>query len=338
MQLTLNLNESSYEIIIEKGVLNSVGELIPRHNKFLLISDDKIPNQYIEILKRQFSNIYVARFPAGEASKTIQTFEALTDELIKNEFTRKDAIIALGGGVTSDLAGYVASCYMRGIDFYIIPTTLLSQTDASIGGKVAVNHNGIKNIIGAFYQPKKVIIDPDTLKTLQPRLYNEGVAEIIKMAAIYDANLFEKLEKCTDFEANIEEILYQALLIKKDVVEKDEKEANLRSILNFGHTVGHAIEAKGNGRFYHGEAVAIGMMYLSFGEAKSRIEALLRKYHLPVKDDYDNKELLELIKLDKKAHDDKIKVVIVNKIGSYELKDISFSDLYQIMEGQKYEK
>lgn len=338
MKLTVNLKDNSYDISICRGALNRLSQYIPSHHKMLIVSDDNIPNEYVELVKSSFPHALIYRFPHGEENKSFDTYSKILSFLVDNEFSRKDAVIALGGGVTSDLAGFVASSYMRGIAFYIIPTTLLSMADASTGGKVGINYQGIKNVMGAFYQPKAVVIDPLTLKTLDERLINEGIAEIIKMAAIYNEELFEKLEKCVDFEANIEEILYEALSIKKDVVEKDEKESNLRMILNYGHTIGHAIEAKNKGKYYHGECVAMGMTYFINEVDKPRLINLLEKYHLPTLDTDDNDELIDYIRLDKKKHEDKIKICYVPKLGSYELKDLTFNELKQIMEDRKHEK
>lgn len=338
MKINVNIPEHEYEVIIEKGALKSIHGYIKPYDKVLIVSDNLIPDEYVECVHKEIPNSFVKRFKHGENNKTLTTYEEIINCLIEHEFSRKDAIIALGGGLTSDLAGFVASSYMRGIDFYIIPTTVLSCADASIGGKVAVNHNGIKNIIGAFYQPKKVIIDPTVFDTLSERLIREGYVEIIKMAAIYNKDLFEYLERTPINELDIEKVLYEAISIKNDVVSKDEKEAGLRSILNFGHTVGHAIEALGNGKYYHGEAVGIGMLYFSNGEARERIKNLLIKFSLPIKDEFKAEELMKLIMLDKKKNANKVKICSVNQIGFYVLEDISIDNLLEKIRSYKDEK
>ena len=205
--------------------------------------------------------------------------------LSENGFSRKDNIVALGGGLTSDLAGYIASTYMRGMNFYIISTTLLADVDASIGGKVAINFNNVKNLVGSFYEPKKVIIDPTLLKSLDDRLFFEGLVEAIKMAMTFDKDLFEFIEKLSnrkEVEKHISEIIYRSLLIKKDVVEKDVKEENLRKTLNFGHTVGHALEMLYQGSKYHGECVAIGMTYFTNKVNRDRLIKFFNKFNIMI--------------------------------------------------------
>ena len=331
MVIDVNLGQNSYKIHIEKGALNNLKDYFDLDRKILIVSDDLIPNEFVLTVLNQLKNGFVFRFPHGEEHKNLKTYESILKALKDNQFDRHDAIIALGGGLTSDIAGFAASSYMRGIDFYIIPTTLLSQVDASVGGKVAVNFDGVKNIVGAFYQPKGVLIDINTLETLEPRLFNEGMAEVIKMAATSNKDLFELLEK-EDVKANIEKIIYFSLMIKKNVVEQDEKEKWLRRVLNFGHTFAHAIEAKSKGKIYHGEAVAIGMLYMSKGEAKSRIESLLEKFNLPTKNPYSPEDLKEYLLLDKKSEGDSISIVEVETIGEFKIKTITHKELLKILE------
>ena len=215
---------------------------------------------------------------------------------------------------------------MRGIDFYNIPTTLLSQVDSSIGGKCGVNLGGTKNIVGAFYQPKGVIIDPDLLSTLSERHFSNGMAEVIKMSLTSDEELFEFISSC-DIKSNIEKIITRSLMIKKQVVENDEREANLRKILNLGHTLGHAIEAVEEMRgFYHGECVAIGMMAVCSKEVKERLIPLLKKCSLPYSYDGNIAEATKYISHDKKCEGEKISVVFVDKIGSYRIEKMDVSE------------
>ena len=338
MVIDVSLAANSYQIHIEKGSLNHIGDYFSIDRKVLIVSDDLIPNEYVLTVLSQLKDGHVLRFPHGEANKNMEVYQKILSFLSENHFSRGDVVIALGGGLTGDLAGFAASTYMRGIDFYIIPTSLLSQVDASVGGKVAVNYGSIKNLVGAFYQPKGVLIDVNTLDSLDDRLFNEGLAEVIKMAATSDKELFEYLEKIDNPRENIQEIIYRALKIKADVVMKDEKESNLRRVLNFGHTLGHAIEAKGEGKYFHGEAVAIGMLYFSQGEAKNRIQKLLEKYHLPTKNPYSIQELQGYLLLDKKSEGEKITIVEVKEIGQFELNKITYEELIKRLEASENEK
>ena len=245
-------------------------------------------------------------------------------------FTRKDAVIAVGGGVVGDLAGFAASMYMRGIDFYNIPTTLLSQVDSSIGGKTAVDFHGYKNVIGAFYQPKKVIIDPNVLKTLEKRQVAAGMAEAIKMSATSDAKMFASLESADDIYADIDTVIEKALRIKKYVVECDEKEAGLRKILNFGHTVGHGIETQQEGALYHGECVALGMLTMCSEGVRERLIPVLKKAGLPTElslSEDELKNVMTAVSHDKKSAADGLDAVLVNEIGSFDIKKLTLSEI-----------
>ena len=213
---------------------------------------------------------------------------------------------------------------MRGIDFYNIPTTLLSQIDSSIGGKTAINLGGVKNIVGAFYQPKKVLIDPDLLKTLPPRQIANGMAEAIKMSLTSDKELFELFET-QDIERNLEKIILRSLNIKKSVVEQDEKEAGLRKILNFGHTVGHGIES--TSELYHGEAVALGMLPMCGEALRPRVVEVLKKCNLYRKPQYDWDRITQAAFHDKKADGGSVTVTLVNEPGTYELKTMGCLDV-----------
>lgn len=339
MELIVSLKENSYPIIIEKGSINNLKDYLPLNGKVLIVSDDLIPEEYIEVVKKNYKNSFLFRIKHGENHKDLSSYESILKVLSDNKFSRKDAIIALGGGLTSDVVGFAASSYMRGIAFYIIPTTLLSQVDASVGGKVAVNYNGYKNQIGAFYQPKKVIIDPDTLKTLDKRLLMEGLAEVIKMSLTSNKPLFEYIASSEDIFNDPEKLISGAIRIKKGFVERDEKEKRERQILNFGHTVGHALESLSNGKLYHGEAVAIGMTYFVSKELRPLLIDVLKKYSLPYEDKYDIKDIIDKIKLDKKAiDDDYINIVYVKEIGKAEIRKITFKELEEMIGGRKNEK
>ena len=332
MVLDVNLGVNSYKVAIKRGGLNNLNEYFNLNRKVLIVSDDLVPNEYVLCALGQIKNGFAFRFEHGEVNKNLLTFEKILSTLKDNNFDRTDCILALGGGLTSDIAGFAASAYMRGIDFYIVPTTLLSAVDASVGGKVAVNFDGVKNLVGAFNQPKGVLIDVETFKTLDKRLLNEGMAEVIKMAATLDKELFEYLEKTDRNDIDYERVIVSSLKLKISVVEKDEKEHGLRKVLNFGHTVGHAIEARANGELLHGECVAIGMLCLSEGSAKQRIKNLLEKYDLPVKSPYSIRELSDYLLLDKKNEGDSITICEVKEIGQFELNQITHKELLERLE------
>ena len=247
--------------------------------------------------------------------------------MVEFGFSRTDAIVAVGGGVVGDLAGFVASTYMRGIDFYNIPTTVLSQVDSSIGGKVAIDFEGYKNIVGSFYPPKAVVIDSETLKTLPERQISNGLAEAVKMSVTSNAELFELFEK-EDIYFNIDRIIEESLKIKKYVVECDEKETGIRKILNFGHTIGHAIESENSFKnLYHGECVALGMLFMCSFDVRNRLIKVLQKLNLPTSIDIEVSGLIDLIKLDKKSAGDSITLIYSDKIGTYNMCKKDFETL-----------
>ena len=282
MDIPVDLGKNSYDITIEKGALSKAGEIFEVDRKVLIVTDDGVPEKYAEAAAAGYGQAVTAVIKAGEASKTPENFVELCRKMLEAGFSRKDCVVAVGGGVAGDMAGFAASCYMRGIDFYNIPTTLLSQVDSSVGGKTAVDLDGVKNIIGAFYQPKGVLIDPEVLRTLSPRQFACGAAEIIKMAACMDRKLFEQIERNGIAEnPEIENIIADALRIKTRVVEEDEKEIGLRRVLNFGHTLGHGIETVTG--LYHGECVALGMLPMCKNEPlRKRLEAVLKREGLPI--------------------------------------------------------
>ena len=327
MKIPVSTQNNGYDIILERGVLSTLANLINLKRKCLIVTDDNIPTSYIDTIKNQCKEAYVYVIKHGENSKNIKNFEKILKYLVENNFTRTDCIIALGGGVVGDLAGFVASAYMRGIAFYNIPTTLLSMVDSSIGGKTAIDFCGIKNIIGAFYQPSAVIIDPDTLRTLKKRQIHAGLVEAIKMALCFDKDLFYTIYESKKLNKDIDEIIYRSLLIKRSVVEADEKENNIRKSLNFGHTIGHVIEAKYSPKYLHGEAVGMGMMYFLSKAIKEKLLYLLKKYALPTAVDLSYEDAIELIKHDKKASSDIISIIYVNEVGKYEIRKEKIEEL-----------
>lgn len=337
MQIQVNLKEHSYPIIIERNSLNSITDYININRKILIISDDGVPDKWIDIVKNQCPNHVVTIFKQGEQAKCMKQYEELLQVMIENDMTRKDAIIAIGGGVVGDLSGFVAATYMRGIDFYNIPTTILSQVDSSVGGKVAIDMGNYKNIVGAFWQPKAVIIDPNVLSTLSIRQQHNGLVEALKTGLIQDEKLVELFE---EDELNLDEIIYRSINIKRQVVEQDERESNLRKILNFGHTIGHAIEgAYGLDTYLHGECVAMGMLFFIEDKTlKERVLSIYKKLNLPKTPDYDVDTLMSYITHDKKGNAKDITVVKVKQAGSYTLENISYETIRQILERGSHEK
>lgn len=331
MKTHVNLGADSYDIIIERGAINKFRELSGINSRLLIVTDSGVPRQYAERIASQFENALIYTVKEGEASKNLTCFGEILSFMLKNNFTRNDCVVACGGGVPGDLAGFVSACYMRGIDFYNFPTTVLSQVDSSIGGKTAVDLDGIKNTVGAFNQPKAVIIDPDVLKTLPERQFSNGLAEAVKMSLTFDRELFELFEK-EDAVENIEEILFRAIEIKRKVVEQDEKEAGLRMVLNFGHTIGHAVESEEelNGLF-HGECVALGMIPMCSQSVRERLVPVLKKLNLKTEIPLDVNSAFSAAVHDKKMKKDYINAVFVKEIGSYEIKKLPLDEIKNLM-------
>lgn len=337
MLLQVHLDKNSYPILIERKALSHISDIIDTNRKIAIISETGVPNKWIKKVAEQCKNYVTLIFPEGEASKCFQQYEILLQQLIENQFTRKDAIIAIGGGVTGDLAGFVAASYMRGIDFYNIPTTILSQVDSSVGGKVAIDVGSYKNIVGAFHQPKGVIIDPEVLSTLPQRQIHNGLMEALKTGLIQDQELFEMFEQ---ENLNIDEIIQHSINVKRQVVEQDEKENNLRKILNFGHTIGHAIEgAYGLNTYLHGECVAMGMLFfIENEELKQRVLNIYKKLNIPEVPEYDVDTLMDYVAHDKKNNASSVTIVKVKKLGTYELEEMSLDEIRKVLERGPYEK
>ncbi len=320
--IRMELGKASYNIELKRGNLNRAGELLNLNRKVLIITDEGVPIQYAETIAKQCKESYIKVVAQGEGSKSLQTAEEILTEMLSYQFSRKDCVVSVGGGVVGDLGGFIASLYMRGIDFYNIPTTVLSQVDSSIGGKTAVNLAGIKNIIGAFYQPKAVLIDPDTLSTLSDRQIVNGLMEAVKMGATNDSELFD-IFKNGDWRKQIDLIIEKALLVKKYVVEQDEKESHLRKILNYGHTIGHGFESAAKGTFLHGECVALGMLSMSSEEVKKELLEIYHKLGFEVPDisSFDMEEVKQAIRHDKKASDQNCSVIYVSEIGNGQIEE-----------------
>ena len=334
MIIPVSLGEQSYNIVLSRGAINELSSHLSLSRKVLIVTDSGVPRMYADAVASQCREAYVYVIPEGEGSKSFENYKSILSELVRRSFTRTDCVIAVGGGVCGDLAGFVAASYMRGIDFYNIPTTFLSQVDSSIGGKVAIDFMGVKNIVGAFYQPKCVVIDPCVLKTLDKRQLSSGIAESIKMAATFDKELFELLETTENFYEDADKIIEGSLKIKRDVVEKDPKEKGLRRVLNFGHTVGHAIESHANlNELLHGECVALGMIPMASNNIRDRLIAVLKKYSLPTSIDYTGDSLISYILHDKKMSGDEITAVFCNEIGTFEMKRIKAEEIMKYIDG-----
>ena len=330
MTIHMNLGEDSYDILVERGLLEKAGQHLILNRRVLVVTDSGVPADYAETLAGQCKEAVICTVETGEASKSLEVFGKLLQTMLDHGFSRKDCVAAVGGGVVGDLSGFAASAYMRGIDFYNIPTTLLSQIDSSIGGKTAINFGGVKNIVGAFYQPKKVLIDPELLKTLPPRQISNGLAEAVKMALTSDKELFELFET-KDIDSNIDEIIIRSLNIKKDVVEQDEKETGLRKILNFGHTIGHGIESSENlSELYHGECVALGMIPMCGEKIRPRVIEVLKKCSLYNMIDFEWEKITEAAFHDKKADGADVTVTLVNEPGKFELRTMKCTEVIEM--------
>ena len=333
MIIPVKTQNGSYNIYLERGALAKAGEYFMLDRKVLVVTDSGVPAEYARTVANCCTEPVIVTIEMGEKSKNIETFQHLLACMVQHAFTRTDCVVAVGGGVVGDLCGFAASVYMRGIDFYNIPTTVLSEVDSSIGGKTAIDFMGYKNIVGAFYPPMGVLIDPDTLQTLPKRQIANGLAEVVKMAMISDPLLFDILEN-EDIEENIDTIIQRSLYIKKYVVENDEKETGLRKTLNFGHTLAHAIESANHMEtYYHGECVGIGMIPMCNPDVSDRLLAVLRKLNLPTETNYTAEQLIDACRHDKKASGDDITVVWVPEIGKAELQTMSFAQYAAFVKG-----
>lgn len=346
--IKINLPHKSYSIFIKNGLLNAIGEEIKKHyknKKIAIITDLNVERIYGEKIRQQLKRndfeVKLITVSPGEKSKSLATLQHVYDELLDFEITRGDLIIAFGGGVIGDLTGFAAATLLRGIPFIQVPTSLLAQIDSSVGGKVAVNLSKGKNLVGSFYHPEAVFIDPQLLKTLDKRFLYDGMAEVIKYGCIRDETLFQNLLAYKNEEElfeHIEQIIFTCCSIKKEVVERDEKDTGERMLLNFGHTLGHAIEKYYHYEKYtHGEAVAIGMYHITkksevMGITQKGtgrlIKKILRKYDLPYELPHmDRAHNIETIGLDKKNKGKYMHIVLLEKIGQSFIKKIKREDI-----------
>jgi 3-dehydroquinate synthase len=334
--LTVELGERSYPILIGPGLLDS-GSVVDAHvprSAVLLVSNTTVAPLYAAMLKRGLKErtIIEAILPDGESHKTLTTLSRILDVAVANRLARDCTVVALGGGVVGDIAGFAAACYQRGVDYVQVPTTLLAQVDSSVGGKTGVNHPGGKNLIGAFHQPIAVIADTNTLATLPPREMRAGLAEVIKYGLIHDAAFFDWLEVNIDrlLGGNADALTHaicRSCEIKAEIVGRDERERGDRALLNLGHTFGHAIESvTGYRTWLHGEAVGAGMLmaaamsrecgYLSDADV-ARLRALLHRVGLPIAaPDVSPEAALEHMKIDKKVKAGRMRFVLLQRIGA----------------------
>ena len=336
--MKMELGERSYDIIIKKGALKRAGQLGNLQRKVLVVSDKGVPSRYVKMVQNQCGEGYPLVVPQGEGSKSPENWRALLSRMLELGFGRADAVAAVGGGVVGDLAGFAAASYMRGISYFQFPTTTLSQIDSSIGGKVAINLDGSKNVVGAFHQPQLVVTDPETLETLPPRQWANGLAEALKTGLVGSSDVFSIMEK-EDIHENYERILYLCLRYKKGIVERDETEQGERQLLNFGHTIGHGIEAAlqdadEKDRLLHGECVALGMLpMLESRSLERRVRAVMRKLSLPRKYRCDKEHVLQYIQSDKKRKQDGYTIIRVKTPGKGYLETVDFEEIRLMVEG-----
>ena len=345
--LRVELGDNSYPIIVGSALLGQVGEILTPHiksDKVLIVSDTYVHKRYVPIAQQSLTaaglEVHTIEIPRGEESKSLRQFSrgVLQDSLVAHQLDRGSTVIALGGGIIGDLAGFAAAVYMRGIPYIQIPTTLQAQVDASVGGKTAINHPKGKNLIGAFHQPKLVLIDVETLETLPQRDIRAGLIEVIKMGVIRDKPLFEMVEENLDAILNLDstilsEMIACACINKAEIVAKDEKESGLRMVLNYGHTFGHALEAVTHyNRYRHGEAVSIGMNCAAQLAANlsmlsetdfQRQRTLLERANLPIAfpPDIAPEALCDAMYLDKKTLGGKLRLILPTRIGEVVIRD-----------------
>lgn len=339
--------DDSYNIFIGQGIEKSLHEFLHTHYrnaKICIISDTNTAKLFGNKLVKQIKAIKLEcrliTFAAGEKNKTLTNVEKICNQMVKEGFGRKDLVLTLGGGVTGDLAGFAASIFMRGIPFIQVPTSLLAMVDSSIGGKTGVDLTQGKNLVGTFQQPKAVFIDINYIKSLPEREFNNGMAEIIKHGIIRDLKYFEWIEKEKEkikkrHTQTLIQLIKVSCLIKKEIVEKDEKESGLRMILNYGHTIGHALEQLSNYKLRHGEAISIGMikennLNAKFSEeANERIKKLFTFFGLPTSHALckETKKLLELIKNDKKKTNKLPAFAIPTQLGKMQVKEFTSAEI-----------
>jgi len=329
----------TYDIKIGSGILDDADSILPKiGSTAVIVTDDVVAPLYSQRLENSLARkkIRVIRYviPNGEASKSVEHLVPLVNFIANEKLSRTDTVIALGGGVVGDLAGFAAAVYMRGIGFIQIPTTLLAAVDSSVGGKTAINLGAGKNLAGAFYQPDAVLCDISLLSTLAPEVFRDGCAEVIKYGVIADGKLFKSFEK--PIKDQLEDVIARCVEIKRDIVAQDEFEKSVRKFLNFGHTIGHAIELLSRYEITHGSAVAAGMAIITRTAAKMKIcddacmhdiIKTIKLYDLPVNTTYDAASLAKACLSDKKRDGGKVTMIFPEKIGKCVMKDIKVEEL-----------
>lgn len=337
--IRINTSSASYDIKLGKGAVKNLPVYLNEigfSGRLAVITDSNVEKLHLTALKEVLDNADIENFSivinAGEEYKTLDTVMYIYEKLSEAGITRKDTILAFGGGVTGDISGFCAATYLRGIDYIQVPTTLLSQVDSSIGGKTGVDLKVGKNLVGAFKQPKLVVADVDLLETLDDEQIACGMAEIIKAGFIRDRELVDKLIESDNLQSDLEEFIIRAINVKREVVEIDEFEKHERMLLNYGHTFGHAIEKYYNFTgITHGQAVAIGMCLITKNtEVNKVLQNILKKYNLRTETEISNEEIVRLCKNDKKALKDSINIVLVEEIGNGIIKNLSFDKLGEI--------
>ena len=335
--ISVNTSSKSYEINIGRGLLKNCGDLIKNtleSNRIFIVTDDNVAPLYLDTVKKSLEDSGITSkhliLENGETNKNINSIMKIYESMQDAKISRKDTVIALGGGVIGDMTGFAASTYLRGIKYIQIPTTLLAQVDSSIGGKTGFDLPCGKNLVGSFYQPTKVIIDIDVLKSLPQEQISSGMAEVIKSAFIRSSEFVDLLLNSNNFDKDVEEFVVRSINIKKNVVEKDEFESYERMVLNFGHTLGHALEKiKNYSGITHGQAVAIGMTLITKNDkVKEKLLLLLNKYGLKADCDITINDLIEASKNDKKSVGNFVNIIVVNKIGDAEIKKITFEEFH----------
>ena len=357
MIINVNLGLRSYRIIVESGAVATVGAHLRElgvGSRAALVSDAAIGSLYGKTVVRSLEgagfSVALVEVPEGEAAKTLAVAGQCWNELLALGLDRTSTVLALGGGAVGDVAGFVAATYMRGVNFVQVPTTVLAQVDASIGGKTAIDHPNAKNLIGAFHQPRLVLVDPAVVRSPPEREYRSGVAEIVKHGIVLDADYFAEVERdaaalCARDLPVVERIIGGSCRLKASVVERDERESELRHVLNYGHTIGHALEAAtGYARFAHGEAVALGIVAearlarrlgLASDDTVARQERLLLAVGLPVTAEaIDTDAVVAAIGRDKKARDGRVPFVLAPRIGAFRLVfDVPAADIRAVLAG-----
>lgn len=349
-KLNIKLADADYNILIKRGIIDNIGEEISKiysGKKIVIITDQNVERLYFDRISNSLKNydLHKIVIVPGEKSKSIEVLTEVYSKLASFKVSRSDLIIAFGGGVVGDLGGFAAATFLRSVPYIQIPTSLLAQIDSSIGGKVAVDLKEGKNLVGSFYHPKAVFIDPELLKTLSTKFLHDGIGEVIKYGAIRSKELFYKVmnfKNDEEFLENVEDVIYSCCSIKKVVVENDEKDNGERMILNFGHTIGHAVEEFFNYEKYtHGEGVAYGMYAItknseSLGDTDNgtteEIKKALEKYKLSYNiEGLKNEKILETVELDKKGRGDYINLILLNNIGSCFIKKIKKSEMNEYL-------